>query len=309
MSNLSPSGNGSGVPHNSTKEESIVDLPERSSDSHVPKTAIGDESSKQVEQAAVDGPHEMSIEELLNKIKGADGISVLFVPSTDGRRLVAVALNGLRDGRGSPDVPTPAVVMKEGMEEDKNHHKDLAGTNQEGFRTWLMFLASLAATVTFTAGHAPPGGFWSADDKANGYVAGTSVMRDKFFYRYLAFYYSNTAAFFVSLTIIVMLAKDKKGNDRASRMNDPIEHNRFVFIGLVATCILNLGSSYVTGSSHNPKEGMPSMVMFASVLIYLSLHWIKETIAWVKKIPSKIRQAWLKKDTNSMMLQVTVNAK
>jgi hypothetical protein len=246
----------------------------------------------------------MSFEELLKEIKGADGISVLFVPSTDGRRLVAVGLNGLRDGRGSPDVPTPAVTMKEGME-DKCHHKDLAGKNQEGFRTWLMFLASLAATVTFTAGHAPPGGFWSADDKANGYVAGTSVMRDKFFYRYLAFYYSNTAAFFVSLTIIVMLAKKKKGNGK----DEPIGLDGIVFIVLIATCILSLGSSYVTGSSHNPKEGMLSMVMFASVLVYLSLHWIKETIAWVKKIPSKIRQAWLKKDTNSMMLQVTVNAK
>jgi hypothetical protein len=64
----------------------------------------------------------------------------------------------------------------------RNHnlsHRNRSLPNEEKqkeFRSWLLLLSSLAATITFTAGLTPPGGFWSADDKANGYVAGTSVI-------------------------------------------------------------------------------------------------------------------------------------
>jgi hypothetical protein len=46
-------------------------------------------------------------------------------------------------------------------------------------RGWMMVLATLTASVTWSAGLNPPGGFWQADDAANGYVAGGSVFRDK----------------------------------------------------------------------------------------------------------------------------------
>jgi hypothetical protein len=179
----------------------------------------------------------MSIEDqFLNAMTtGGNGFTVRFVPSNDGERLNAV--------------PVPDLHLE--------------------FRMWLMLLMSLVATVTFTAGHAPPGGFWSADDEAKGYVAGTSVMRDKFHCRYLVFYYSNSVAFFLSLAVIVMLARIKKGNDQADSMRD-----QFIVAFLVSFCIASLGTSYIAGSWDSPIHGMAGMTAFVIILFYMSFHWI-----------------------------------
>ncbi|KAF7081437.1 hypothetical protein CFC21_085377 [Triticum aestivum] len=144
----------------------------------------------QQQEITIDHSPHMSIDELLKVIKGANGMPVLFVPSSNGR-LAAVAVDGLQS-------LVPANRSNEESAEKKH----------EAFCSWLMLLMSLVATVTFTAGLTPPGGFWAADDKSNGHVAGMSVMRSKSYRRYLNFYYSNTTAFFTSLMIIGMLARN-----------------------------------------------------------------------------------------------------
>lgn len=141
---------------------------------------------------------------------------MLFVPSSDGR-LAAVAIDGLQN-------LVPA-----------NHDNDgSADKDQKDFRSWLLLLVSLVATVTFTAGLTPPGGFRATDDKANGYVAGTSVMFGKFPVRYIIFHCSNTNAFGLSLVIIAKLTRNK--------------NNASTFSVLVALCFLSLEcSSYFSG--------------------------------------------------------------
>uniref|UniRef100_A0A8R7UYE7 PGG domain-containing protein n=1 Tax=Triticum urartu TaxID=4572 RepID=A0A8R7UYE7_TRIUA len=104
-----------------------------------------------------------------------------------------------------------------------------------------MLLMSLVATVTFTAGLTPPGGFWAADDKSNGYVAGMSVMRSKSYRRYLNFYYSNTTAFFTSLMIIGMLARNINNLQ-------PTYLKSNIFKGVVVTRFMSLGCSYISGT-------------------------------------------------------------
>lgn len=132
---------------------------------------------------------------------------------------------------------------------------------QKDFRNWLLLLSSLAATITFAAGLSPPGGFWSEDDMANTYIAGTSVMRDKFPTRYLLFHCSNTIAFFASLAVIGLLAKNIKIK------------NRF-FLTLVAISFLSLCGSYITGTWVDLTLGIYTISVFVAVICYMSIIWV-----------------------------------
>lgn len=80
----------------------------------------------------------------------------------------------------------------------------------------LMVVAVLAASVTYTAGLNPPGGFWQEDMAARpvngepffrgqGHFAGDPVLRDKNYNRFATFLAGNTVAFAQSLVIIVLL--------------------------------------------------------------------------------------------------------
>jgi hypothetical protein len=77
------------------------------------------------------------------------------------------------------------------------------------FRGWLLTLATLTASVTYSSALNPPGGVWQADDAANGYIAGRPVLLDKFPRQYLAFYYCNITSFGASVTIIALLSITK----------------------------------------------------------------------------------------------------
>jgi hypothetical protein len=178
----------------------------------------------------------MSINDLLKIIKGANGMPVLFVPSSDGQ-LTAIAVN-----------PVPVSGAAEKKLED--------------FRAWLLLLTSLAATITFTAGFAPPGGFWGADDKGNGYVAGTSVMHSKFPVRYWLFHLSNTNAFFSSLMIIGMLAKN-------IYHKEPITMKNRALVLLVGLCFVSLGTSYISGTWVSFRGSMYSVVTFVGIISYM----------------------------------------
>lgn len=211
-------------------------------------------SQPQHQEIAVDhAPHSMSIDELLKVIKGANGMPVLFVPSNDGR-LAAVAVDGLQNVLPS------------------NHNcKESGEKNQQSFRAWLLLLASLAATITFTAGLAPPGGFW--DDNANGFRPGTPVMRDVFYLRYLLFYYCNTTAFFTSLMVIAMLAKNKEIT---------VVNNK-VFGILVGLCYLSLAGSYVAGMSVSVRQLIYAIALFSIISVYMTLQWILDTVASIRR--------------------------
>ncbi|KAJ1276829.1 hypothetical protein BS78_05G245700 [Paspalum vaginatum] len=74
------------------------------------------------------------------------------------------------------------------------------------FRGWMVVLATLTASITYSAALNPPGGVWQADDETHGYVAGNPVLYDKSRGRYLTFYYSNLTSFMSSLYIIVSLS-------------------------------------------------------------------------------------------------------
>ncbi|XBH81559.1 hypothetical protein VPH35_107100 [Triticum aestivum] len=183
-------------------------------------------------------PH-MSIDELLKILKGANGMSVLFIPSSDGQ-LAAIAVDGLHN-----IVPVSGVEKK-----------------QEDFCSWVLLLTSLAATITFTAGLAPPGGFWAADDKANKVVAGTSIMHDKFPIKFTLFHFSNSTAFFSSLMIIGMLAKN-------IYHKEPITMKNNVLVILVGFCFVSLGINYITGTWVSLIGAAYATIMLLCIISYI----------------------------------------
>ncbi|XP_048534045.1 uncharacterized protein LOC125513047 [Triticum urartu] len=225
-----------------------ADIVVKSSGEGVP---LRDPSQSQQQGITVDthSPH-ISIDELLKVIKGSNGMPVLFVPSSGGR-LAAVAVDGLQN-------LMPA-----------NREGSVSNEKEQNFRSWLMFLTSLVATVTFTAGLTPPGGFWSADDKDKKYLAGDPIMDTKSPTRYRTFYYSNTLAFFTSLTIIASLAKNRNSK---RIMTIP-------FTLLVVFCFLSLGSAYVSGTwikAHGPSQLKTVVLVLALNIVYMMLDRIQE---------------------------------
>lgn len=90
-----------------------------------------------------------------------------------------------------------ATESNEKEDESKKHAK----------RKYFMLLGVLAASVTYQAGLNPPGGVWQGN--SNGRAAGNPVMHDNKRYRYLIFFYSNSASFVASVVVIILLLKEK----------------------------------------------------------------------------------------------------
>ncbi|KAG1327439.1 hypothetical protein COCNU_01G013730 [Cocos nucifera] len=109
---------------------------------------------------------------------------------------------------------TVVTVEEEEEDEEEKRAKEELRLKEEWvkqMRGWLMILATLAASVTYTAGLNPPGGFWQ-DDSApspNGsikaHIAGNPVLADKSPIQYLFFFTCNAIAFASSIAIIVLL--------------------------------------------------------------------------------------------------------
>lgn len=81
----------------------------------------------------------------------------------------------------------------------------VGGSWEYSLRKYLLLLATLVATITYTAGFNPPGGVWQDTDEAAGHLAGDPIIRDTSYRRYLAFFYTNATAFASSLVVIVLI--------------------------------------------------------------------------------------------------------
>lgn len=121
----------------------------------------------------------------------------------------------------------------------------------------------MVATVTFTAGLTPPGGFWSTDDdRDKKYIAGDPVMLNKSPSRYMTFHTSNTFAFITSLMIIASLAKNR---NREKIMTFP-------FTLLVVLCFLSLGSAYISGTWI--RRGGPFQLLLVVLFLALNIFYM-----------------------------------
>ncbi|CAM0914036.1 unnamed protein product [Alopecurus aequalis] len=128
-------------------------------------------------------------------------------------------------------------------------------------RTYLLFLAILAVSLTYQAGLNPPGGFWTSN--ATNHLAGDPILQDSYHKRYLAFFYFNATAFAASLVMILMLLSRKMSNRVIKR--------RALQTAMI-TDLLALTGAFVAGSCREKTKTICISVVILPVIAYVCLH-------------------------------------
>ncbi|EMS68574.1 hypothetical protein TRIUR3_22431 [Triticum urartu] len=155
----------------------------------------------------------------------AKGMHVLLVqPATDSPAASLVPAS-----RGDD---APAVRQAR----DKDARNSKAARELRG---WLMVLATVIASITYASGLNPPGGF-----QGGGGDRVTPVLRATSPRRYTTFYYCNTAAFALSLSIVLLVASQDLR--RLAKIK--------VLEIIVALDVLALLMAYIVGSTFGLEE-------------------------------------------------------
>ncbi|KAL6596600.1 hypothetical protein ACP70R_047243 [Stipagrostis hirtigluma subsp. patula] len=164
------------------------------------------------------------------------------------------------------------------------------GEELERKRSFLLVLATLAATVTYVAGLSPPGGFWADDNKPN-HLAGDPVLRDHYPRRFKTFLVCNATAFAGSLVIIIMLLSD-------TAVDHVVQSNALRLCVLVS--LFGLMGAYAAGSCREVRTSIFVFSLVAAVLLYLVIQWIEpivrkpecvgKTIGWMRKKKAEVLQ-------------------
>ncbi|KAL6854304.1 hypothetical protein ACP4OV_019207 [Aristida adscensionis] len=133
----------------------------------------------------------------------------------------------------------------------------------EKARDLVMLLATLVVSITYQAGLDPPGGLWP--DDRDEHKGGDPVLLTTHPTRYKVFFYSNSAAFVVSLIVIIMV------------------QSRFLLRRhtLEAAMILDLFgliSAYAAGSCRDASTSIYVVALAGAVLVYVVVHIIFFTL-------------------------------
>ncbi|CAN6215831.1 unnamed protein product [Urochloa humidicola] len=130
-------------------------------------------------------------------------------------------------------------------------------------RGWFMVLATLTASITYSAALDPPGGVWQddKDDAKKRHAAGDPVLRDKRPQNYEFFYVFNLMSFMSSLLIIVILFVPKIFNMSKVKMCNVI----------VVFDIISLMVAFIAGSARSTMDyvsvGMFLVLVFGAIMV------------------------------------------
>ncbi|TVU03309.1 hypothetical protein EJB05_51156, partial [Eragrostis curvula] len=160
-------------------------------------------------------------------------------------------------------------------------------------RSFLLVLATLAATVTYVAGLSPPGGFWPDNSKPN-HLAGDPVLRDHYPRRFKAFLICNATSFAGSLVIIIMLLTD-------TAVDHVVKSNALRFCVLVS--LFGLMGAYATGSCREVRTSIFVFSLVGAVLLYLILQWIFPIVKKPKCVDNSIE--WMRKKKTEVLQKLS----
>ncbi|RLN12676.1 hypothetical protein C2845_PM09G11110 [Panicum miliaceum] len=170
---------------------------------------------------------------------------------------------------------------------DEQEHSDKM-EELERNRSFLLVLATLAATVTYTAGLSPPGGFWP-DDKPN-HLAGDPVLEDHYPRRFKAFLVCNATSFAGSLVIVIMLLSN-------TAVDHVVKSNALRLCVLVS--LFGLMGAYAAGSCREVRTSIYVFSLVGEVLLYLVLQWIEPVVTKPECVEKSI--GWMRKKKTELL--------
>ncbi|KAL6596689.1 hypothetical protein ACP70R_047332 [Stipagrostis hirtigluma subsp. patula] len=154
------------------------------------------------------------------------------------------------------------------LQNQTNQHQGSSRETQseeamEKARSLVLLLATLVVSITYQAGLDPPGGLWP--DDRDGHKNGDPILLTTHPTRYKIFFYSNSAAFVVSLIVIMMV------------------QSRFLLQRhtLQAAMILDLFgliSAYAAGSCRDETTSIYVVALAGAVLVYVVIHIVFFTL-------------------------------
>ncbi|XP_037446343.1 uncharacterized protein LOC119316065 [Triticum dicoccoides] len=146
-----------------------------------------------------------------------------------------------------------------------NHNKNTdspKASTEFQLKKYLLLLATLVATVTYVAGLNLPGGSWT-EDTPGGQVAGESILRETYYYRYIVFYYCNAVSFAASLVVSLLLLVLHKGGSYHYWLRPVMVIDLFGLMG-----------AYAAGSSRDKVTTVCAAVMVAGLAAYVTVAFI-----------------------------------
>ncbi|KAM3244564.1 hypothetical protein ACQJBY_056091 [Aegilops geniculata] len=159
----------------------------------------------------------------------------------------------------------PLSSSPEGGDGENSKTKQQQKSNEDYMkRKYLMLLGILAASVTYQAGLAPPGGTWGDDAAAPTRTAtGNPVLLDTHGARYQAFFYCNATSFMASVVVIMLLLQRT-----VKRRGAPL----WAMQAAVVLDLLGLLGAYAAGSCRNLETSAYVIAVVAGVVVFVTLH-------------------------------------
>ncbi|KAM0911054.1 hypothetical protein ACQ4PT_013766 [Festuca glaucescens] len=191
--------------------------------------------------------------------------TTVYVLSLVGAVVAFILLLVLHASFTSPSKSLPCCSSP-AQQTDENQNQEADDNVREALdkaRSLVLLLATLAATITYTAGLNPPGGLWQ--DNGDGHMAGDPILLTTDTRRYRIFFYCNSVAFVASLVAIVLVQTERL-----------VKHH--VLEVAMILDLFGLIGAYAAGSCRDVNHSIYAMALAGAVLVYVVIHVIFLTL-------------------------------